>query len=209
MNKLIITDWGGVIENHSFDHYNMYEALKDITKQINPENPKILRDMYHGKTMGIIGLNALNSFVEGYLKSSGSNISANDFRELYDFYYGKIFYYQNIVNIYKKMKDKYGCKLAVLSNLCAYDYSRLDKQLGLKDFDFVFLSYELQLAKPDIDIYKKVEELSGYSGEQILFIDDNVKNIRVANEINWNTCLATGDKEEDIFNSCLNFLEKE
>ena len=68
---------------------------------------------------------------------------------------------------------------------------------------------ELELAKPDIDIYKKVEDLSGYSGAQILFIDDNVKNIRAANEINWNTCLATGDKEEDIFNSCLNFLEKE
>ena len=47
-------------------------------------------------------------------------------------------------------------------------------------FEHVWLSYELQLAKPDPEIFRRILALSGYRPEETLFVDDSPLNCRAA-----------------------------
>ena len=47
-------------------------------------------------------------------------------------------------------------------------------------FDRVFLSYEMQLAKPDPKIFTEVLRQAGIAAHETLFIDDNADNIAAA-----------------------------
>ena len=49
------------------------------------------------------------------------------------------------------------------------------------------LSYEHSAMKPDPGIYRVAEEMSGCSGDEILFIDDRPENVRGADRLGWRT----------------------
>ena len=67
-------------------------------------------------------------------------------------------------------------------------------------FDRCFYSDELHLRKPDPEIYQVVTQEIGLHPNQILFIDDNEKNIRQASAIGWKTHLITnGESIKDVF----------
>ena len=57
-------------------------------------------------------------------------------------------------------------------------------------FEYVWLSCELHLAKPDPRIFAKVLELSGYNPAETLFVDDNPKNCEVAQSLGIHTYCA-------------------
>lgn len=58
--------------------------------------------------------------------------------------------------------------------------------LKLEDcFDRFFLSYELGLAKPDVEIFRKVMSMADLSPEETFFIDDSVENCRVAESVGF------------------------
>ena len=62
----------------------------------------------------------------------------NTDKEIFD----KVDYYKDVVEFEKSLKNK--CYIGILSNLNIYDKDRIDKQLGLKDYDYVFLSFEYE-----------------------------------------------------------------
>jgi glucose-1-phosphatase len=49
-------------------------------------------------------------------------------------------------------------------------------------FDRLFLSYELGMHKPDMEIYCKVLELAGLDASECLFVDDSLPNIEAARQ---------------------------
>ncbi|MCC5919795.1 MAG: HAD family phosphatase [Cyclobacteriaceae bacterium] len=51
------------------------------------------------------------------------------------------------------------------------------------DFDKLYLSYEMQCRKPDIEIYEQAIVSSGYNAENCLFCDDLIENIRGAKAV--------------------------
>ena len=102
------------------------------------------------------------------------------------------------------MKEK--CKIGILSNLSYLDKQRLDKQVNLKQFDYVWLSFELKCRKPDEKIYKIVEEDCKINPEDILFIDDCKENIETAKKLGWNTCNAYGYELDKIKEKVEKFL---
>lgn len=57
------------------------------------------------------------------------------------------------------------------------------------DFDRLFVSGRLGLAKPDPRIYEAVERDSGLRGEDLLFTDDRLDNIEAAAARGWRTHL--------------------
>jgi len=57
-------------------------------------------------------------------------------------------------------------------------------------FDQCFLSYEMKLAKPSVEIFNKVIETIGEKPEKCLFIDDSKKNIEAAKKIGIGTYLV-------------------
>lgn len=79
-------------------------------------------------------------------------------------------------------------------------------QVGLDNYDYVFLSFEFGCQKPNEIIYDKVMEKLPFNSKDILFIDDNAKNIEMAKNKRWNTLLATGLELDRIKKTCEDFL---
>ncbi|HXK81786.1 MAG TPA: HAD family phosphatase [Bacteroidales bacterium] len=106
-----------------------------------------------------------------------------------------------------KLKDK--LPIFLLSNTNAIHYpvytKLLDNDFGIANlnelFKKCFLSHEIAYRKPDVEIYKYVQEEINFSSNEILFIDDSIANIEAANNIGWQTILYTHNKIEDaLFN---------
>ena len=57
------------------------------------------------------------------------------------------------------------------------------------EYDYIFESCEICYKKPEIEIYRYVEERTGLKGSEILFIDDRQDFIDGAKELNWSTFL--------------------
>lgn len=79
--------------------------------------------------------------------------------------------------------------------------------MGLSDFDYVFLSFEMGLRKPNDDIYLKVQEELKVDPENILLIDDTKENIETAKRLDWNMCQATGNDLDLIKETVNNFIK--
>lgn len=63
-------------------------------------------------------------------------------------------------------------------------------------FDHTFYSYEMGLWKPDEAIYQEVLSETGLQAEEVLFIDDNEKNIAAAKAMGFQAILH--DPKNDI-----------
>lgn len=78
----------------------------------------------------------------------------------------------------KKWQNDY--TLSVLSDASGHRIAS-DKTLGIyNDFDFVFLSYDVGLKKPDVSFYQHAIEKAGVDPEVSVFIDDREENARAA-----------------------------
>ncbi len=62
-------------------------------------------------------------------------------------------------------------------------------------FNKVFLSYEMKLAKPSVQIFEKVLELAGIIAQETLFIDDGLANLESASKLGYKTLLVTQESD--------------
>ena len=211
--KLVIFDWGGVIESHYDRNYPVSKAIvslirKYTNKYDNDEIIKIYSSCAFDENNIEIGtinkIDGIYAWINRLKEAFDFEATYDDFLENYKREHNKIYSYQNVVSFIKSIKVK--CKIAILSNLMLIDKERIDKHVKLSDFDYVWLSFELELKKPDYKIYKKVEEDCGYEPKNILFIDDTKENIEEAKKRGWNTCMATGNDLNKIKQAVDNFL---
>lgn len=207
-NKLVIFDWGGVIESHKDGEYCVNKAKNNLIKHFNSEiNDQDLikkeRNIYINTKMG-----ERNDMATIWFNELKREFSLKcDYEEFYDFYikeFDKIEYYKDVVQYAHSLKEI--CKIGILSNLCPFDKHRLDKQVDLKQFDYVWLSFEMKCRKPNRKIYEMVENDCKIENKNILFIDDCKENINIAKEMGWNTCNADGHELYKIKESVNNFL---
>ena len=88
------------------------------------------------------------------------------------------------------------------------DKSRIDKQLNLSEYDYVFLSFEIGEVKPNKEIYEYVLNNVPFKGCDILFLDDAEPNINAALSLGINACLVKGEDLDNI-KLCVNkFLDE-
>ena len=87
-----------------------------------------------------------------------------------------------------------------------FDKKRLDRQVGLSNYDYVFLSFELKCRKPNQEIFEKVQSNIPFSKEDILFIDDRIENVNAAKKFGWNAFCVTGLELDKIKKVCNDFL---
>lgn len=130
------------------------------------------------------------------------------FEEFCKFYieeFDRIEYYKDVVELAHDTR-KY-CDTGILSNLGKIDKIRIDKQVELKKFDYVWLSCDLGCRKPEERIYEIVENECKLEAKNILFIDDSKENLDVALERGWNVCKAFGYEINKIKETINNFLE--
>ncbi len=70
---------------------------------------------------------------------------------------------------------------------------------GLAADDKIFVSYKLGLLKPDAEIYKQILTLLKAKPEEVIFIDDKLKNVEAAKSIGINGIVFNKDTiAEDV-----------
>lgn len=211
MDKIVISDWGGVVENHENGREDINKAKIRIIKRFNNDisDAEILARWTVNTSTGI-SISTTNSekdikdWVNQIQKNMNIDIPIDTFKQAYEEEYLKIRYYKDVVEYIHSLKDK--CKIAILSNLIPFDKKRIDYQYDLSKFDFVYLSFEVGLRKPDKRIYDYVSNELGVDKDNILFIDDDENNIEMAKKCGWNTCKAFGYELEKIKSSVDDFL---
>ena len=93
------------------------------------------------------------------------------------------------IDLLKKLKDKYRIFLLSNSNIIHYNVfiEEFRAKSGLKDFSSLFektwFSFDLQMRKPDKEIYEYALKVGGLIPEETLFIDDSIQNIQPAEEL--------------------------
>ena len=84
----------------------------------------------------------------------------------------------------KLHKKKY--PLALLSNVDPWHFEYCQNNLPvLNRFSHIFLSYQLKMKKPDLEIYQTVADKLQSQAQHCLFIDDMVENIEAAKEMGF------------------------
>jgi len=88
-----------------------------------------------------------------------------------------------------EVREKYG--IGLLTNIYVGMLDKIMKRglLPPINWDVVIDSTIVGLQKPDIRIFELAETKSGFNGKEILFVDNNQKNIDAANGFGWNTFL--------------------
>ena len=81
--------------------------------------------------------------------------------------------------------------IALLSNIneIHHDHVRDECKPLFEYFEHLFLSYEMNLKKPDPEIFHYVISKTGYSPDEILFLDDTPVNCRIAQSLGINAKL--------------------
>jgi len=215
--KLVIFDWGGVVESHFEDEYDHMKAKIDVINFLNPEtklwNVNDIKEKWNSCEYDENGIciseicddEDIQKWFEQLKSTFNFNCTYTEFYNLYQEKSDNIIYYKDVVNFAHSLKGK--CKIGILSNLAEIDKERIDKHYNLSKFDYVWLSYKLKVRKPKELIYEIVESECNIKPSNILFIDDAIENIEVAKNRGWNVCLATARDFEKIKNTVKEFLE--
>lgn len=211
VEKVVIFDWGGVIEEVKDDKHNINHAIKEILKKYNCSlsDAQILN-----KYLSVSEIK--NTFVHDdeqteidWFEHEKAKLKLNctfeEFQNAYYKYGKKVPYHKDVVKFAHSLK-KY-CKIAIFSSLVELDRKRIDDQVNLSMFDYTFLSYEIGYDKTDSKSYEFVEKKLNVSPQNILYIDDTAANIEQAKKRNWNTCLANGYELNMIKDCVKKFLE--
>lgn len=75
-----------------------------------------------------------------------------------------------------------GNRLGILSNTCEahWQYCLRHYHRGLSIFSVTALSFQLQVMKPDPQIYERAAELANAAPQEIFFVDDRWENVQAA-----------------------------
>lgn len=93
-----------------------------------------------------------------------------------------------VIELVQKLKKTY--TVVLCSNAPTGYVESILKEHGLEDiFEQTFISSQLGCKKPEHAIYEKVIRTLDLSPQELLFIDDNIENIRAAQAINVDTLL--------------------
>lgn len=92
-----------------------------------------------------------------------------------------------MVELVKSLR-KEGYLVGVASNQEAYREKYIKKEMGFGSlFDKLFISCNLGAIKPEQGFYKSIQSQINTEPEEILFIDDEEKYVKAAQELNWHS----------------------
>lgn len=174
--KLVIFDIGKVILD--FDHMITCNKLAKYSKK----DARYIYDFIFNSEMldeyerGKINSMEMFSAISGEL---GLDISFEKFKEIWS----NIFTIkEGIEQLIHRVKTL--AKIAVLSNTDEMHFEDIrDKVEIIKDFDWLFLSYEAGYRKSEKEIFEYAINKTGISPENIIFIDDIQEFVEAASKL--------------------------
>jgi len=205
-NKLILFDWGHVIQDGDSMEFTIDEARKKVCVDMQPVDFSKLLEIFELDEFWTLSGNEFEDFVNGKLKEAGSKCNFENFKKSYLFHNEKVPYFEKTIQLINQLLCSNFC-LGVLSNINDLDIIQFGEHLDLDKFEYLFFSALLGVEKPNEKIYDIVLNKTNKLPNDILFIDDRVDNIEVAKKKGFRTCLATGREVDKIEKEIMNFIK--
>lgn len=100
-------------------------------------------------------------------------------------------------SLFKRIKEKYpDIKIIIATNHVSFIRNYIKEAFGAAYLDDVIISAEIHRIKPNKDFYEYILNKHNIKPNELLFLDDNVKNVDSACELGINTIKV--DKTIDI-----------
>ena len=107
----------------------------------------------------------------------------------------------------KRIKEKYSdLKIIIATNHVSFVRNFIGESFGVDYLDDVLISAEIHKIKPNADFYNHILDKFKLLPEELLLLDDNLKNISGAKGLNINT--ITVDKNTNLFDEICNCVDK-
>lgn len=191
MINTIIFDFGNV-----FINLDIPAAIEKTLEKLNvdsiPDEITAFNGLYEQ------GLISTNEFIDFYLENF-PNLSKTDVIDTWNYMLKD--FPEHRLEFLKNLKDKKQYKLILLSNTNELHINYIKENVPFyetfKDcFNAFYLSHEIQLSKPNKDIYNFVLTENKLKAENCLFIDDNEDNIKSAKTLGIQTWHITPYQED-------------
>lgn len=193
MIKTLIFDFGNIFINldiesaykHALEMFEI-EALSEETISFN--------SLYEQ------GLISTDEFLEFYTENF-QKLSKEKLIAIWNFLLKDFPEYR--LDFLKELKSKSNYKIILLSNTNELHIDYIKENVSFFEafkscFDAFYLSHEINLVKPNQDIFEFVLKENKLKAEECLFIDDNEDNINTANTMKFNTWHLNPETEDVI-----------
>jgi len=177
--KALIFDLGNVIVN-----LNMRDFYKKILPVSDNKEINIYKDLWEPIEKFDKGLFSKEDFyIEAKKRFRFQDVGKEEFFNMFNSIFDSLNY--KLLDFIKKIKQDKKYKVFALSNTNPLHVVFLAKNIidFREHFNQVFYSYELGMIKPDLKIFLYVLEHINYKPSECIFIDDNRKNVKVAEQI--------------------------
>ncbi|NJX14977.1 HAD family hydrolase [Tamlana crocina] len=182
MIKALVFDFGNV-----FINLDIEGAQKLALEKFSMEN--LSEDILAFNSLYEQGLMSTEEFLASY-QENFPQYSNEDLKYIWNFMLKD--FPKHRLDFIKKLKDDGQFQLILLSNTNDLHISWIKENVSFfnefKDcFDAFYLSHEINLVKPNPNIFEFVLKENQLEPNQCLFIDDNQSNIESANNLGFNT----------------------
>lgn len=193
MIKTIIFDFGNVFINLDIEAAHKH-ALETFQIESLSEEMLGFNSFYEQ------GLISTDEFLEFYAENF-PKLSKEALIDIWNFMLKD--FPENRLNFLKTLHQSSNYKLILLSNTNELHINYVKEHVAFYQefknyFDAFYLSHEINLVKPNQDIFEFVLNKNKLKAEECLFIDDNEDNIKTANELKIGTWHIKPETEDVI-----------
>ena len=188
--KAIIFDLGKVIFDLSFDRTFKFWAARSCIQFNEIKNKFKFNEIFDKFEKDEINANEFRSKISQQLNLK---LTDEEFDEGWCDLYLDV--YNGIDNLLSDLKKQY--KLVALTNTnCIHSKVWKEKYAPiLEHFEKIFSSNEMKVRKPETEAYQMVLDYLKIPAQQIIFLDDNIENIKGAGELGIKTLLVTSSQQ--------------
>jgi len=193
MTKFVYFDVGGVVIK-DFSGTNKWEELK-TGMGIKPEQTEAFNEIFDKFEPDVCVGRNVETLVPMLQQKLGLSLP-KDYSFLKDFV-NRFEKNETIWSIIKKLKDHY--KLGLLTNMYPNMLEEIYKANLMPDvkWDIVIDSSVEKVRKPQVEIFQLAQDISGFKGEEILFVENGAKHIEAAKNFGWQTLLYESSSPEN------------
>jgi len=110
-------------------------------------------------------------------------------------------------DLFRKIKEKYcNLKIVIATNHVSFVRNFIGESFGIEYLDDVLISAEIHKIKPNANFYNHILNKFNLLPEELLFLDDNSRNIDGARKLGINTIKV--DKDTILFDEVCKYIDE-